>query len=707
MVSREDIVYVVSADFDGCFATPKGESILEKNAQAITQFKKRISALPAGSVKYGFIGSNRQSMYVDSQNSLQKKTESCFTELPTLFQELGVEFQPLLLADIYAEKQPGYAIQLAEKYQDPRFIERQQQLSDELDALRKKWDVLKVKEQAVSENLRELADTQSRFPELIAQYQGTDDDGIRNQLQEELRGLDVRKGTLLAEQQAISAELEQLGDVNAQCAELEAQQEPNPHWLFDDSKASILYAQMHYVASQHPEQQIIFDFVDDREYIMRSLYHFFTQNPTLMPKNVTLNRYQYGHGQNIKQYNSITGTGPIDLHYSNTVRMMGEQNLGRYKSATDATINAYQPSMAYSVTEAGLQRSHLTETTSYDSYTDTSGAFAETETISDTVEAGMDAQASGFYDFGQSTVDGVSSFGRSQFATDNSEYDWQQSSTSVIAAALDTQASHFGDFGSQSTFGGVSSFGGFGSQSTFGGVSSFSRSQLDTDNSEYDWQQSSIPFIATQEISELPLTNVIPDNTHPRATFASDSRIITEQTFNKNSALHNPTPVENLHIIEPKPILKHKGKTPTSNGNTSPDTDVVAGTTFMPAARTARASEPTIETIPTALKARHDALLAKLYKYATAKDGLTSAKEQAKCQHTHDLHKKLSNMTPDSLGSTMQYVQDKLDSTSNSYSPLLFKAFFSSEAKKMFQEASTLLTLIRTEIGPDFSQFHS
>ncbi len=68
-----------------------------------------------------------------------------------------------------------------------------------------------------------------------------------------------------------------------------------PHWIFDESKVTILYAQMHKTALENPDQPITFDFYDDRLEILEEwLGGFFRAYPELIPSNVTLNLHRYG-----------------------------------------------------------------------------------------------------------------------------------------------------------------------------------------------------------------------------------------------------------------------------------------------------------------------------------------------------------------------------------------------------------------------------
>jgi hypothetical protein len=64
-------------------------------------------------------------------------------------------------------------------------------------------------------------------------------------------------------------------------------------WIYDESKLTLLYAQMWKIASEHPSDDICFDLYDDKEEILQNLKSFFSKNPELMPPNLTLNLYQY------------------------------------------------------------------------------------------------------------------------------------------------------------------------------------------------------------------------------------------------------------------------------------------------------------------------------------------------------------------------------------------------------------------------------
>lgn len=96
----------------------------------------------------------------------------------------------------------------------------------------------------------------------------------------------------------------------------------------DEYKVTLLYAQIHHMAykiAQLPKPQsnedIVFDFYDDREEILSELANFFNQHQILLPSNVTLRLHQYA-GEPAKCLHKIKGTGFIDTNYGQTVKDM-------------------------------------------------------------------------------------------------------------------------------------------------------------------------------------------------------------------------------------------------------------------------------------------------------------------------------------------------------------------------------------------------
>ena len=109
-------------------------------------------------------------------------------------------------------------------------------------------------------------------------------------------------------------------------------------WVFDESKASLIYAQMHKIASEHPQDTIVFDFYDDRGDILVGLNTFFSQHPELIPEKLTLQLHHYAGNTPIENFtiqegankrditlNPIAGRGEVDPNYGETVRQMAIQ----------------------------------------------------------------------------------------------------------------------------------------------------------------------------------------------------------------------------------------------------------------------------------------------------------------------------------------------------------------------------------------------
>lgn len=96
-------------------------------------------------------------------------------------------------------------------------------------------------------------------------------------------------------------------------------------WIFDETKATILYAQMHRIANAHPGEEIIFDFYEDRSEVISALKQFYRRNPTMMPHNVSLRLNKYDGSQLPGQPAIIQGTGFIDANYRQTVKEIAGQ----------------------------------------------------------------------------------------------------------------------------------------------------------------------------------------------------------------------------------------------------------------------------------------------------------------------------------------------------------------------------------------------
>lgn len=92
--------------------------------------------------------------------------------------------------------------------------------------------------------------------------------------------------------------------------------------LLDESKISLIYAQIHRAALNNPDaKQITIDFYDDSPGILYKLHHFFRAHPQMIPSNTILRLHHY-EGRSPKSYGKpIQGTGIIDKFYVWTVRL--------------------------------------------------------------------------------------------------------------------------------------------------------------------------------------------------------------------------------------------------------------------------------------------------------------------------------------------------------------------------------------------------
>ncbi|TAL62640.1 MAG: hypothetical protein EPN84_06160, partial [Legionella sp.] len=249
-------ISVFSLDFDGCLSNPsylrEGMTILEANAALIELLK----GIPGE--KRVFVGSNRQSLAMDLQNATKRVTRekitdpnskiradsgSCFPVIEQISAEIGAEFDPFLLTDLYHNFPFGTALKQAVQCLDKD------------------------------------------------QYN----------YQSHIKGQNF------------------------------------PNWILDESKLTLLYAQIQKIANEKPEEHIDFNFFDDRKDILDALQQYFTDYPKLIPKNVTLilNRYAGPTDEKgkvnkplITPYDPIPGEGEEpDANYLLTVKQMAAVTL--------------------------------------------------------------------------------------------------------------------------------------------------------------------------------------------------------------------------------------------------------------------------------------------------------------------------------------------------------------------------------------------
>ena len=91
--------------------------------------------------------------------------------------------------------------------------------------------------------------------------------------------------------------------------------------MFDHTKVSLIYTFIHRTATLHPDAQIVADFYDDKhDAILQPILQFFTRNPDLLPRNTTLNLFDYD-GRIHRAY-KVEGKGDIDTHYDWSLRYL-------------------------------------------------------------------------------------------------------------------------------------------------------------------------------------------------------------------------------------------------------------------------------------------------------------------------------------------------------------------------------------------------
>lgn len=86
----------------------------------------------------------------------------------------------------------------------------------------------------------------------------------------------------------------------------------------DCSKISIIYPQLHHIASQYTDKQIVMHFYDDKINILNNLYHFYIRNLQWIPKNLSLYLFKQmaiTEHKPIPAAPILWGNGPINHHY--------------------------------------------------------------------------------------------------------------------------------------------------------------------------------------------------------------------------------------------------------------------------------------------------------------------------------------------------------------------------------------------------------
>lgn len=223
-------IHVYSFDVDGClfnnrFLDDPDKNLITANQTLLDQIKEQTGQ------KYVLCGSSRQSAIDDHYNCMYGKG-SALPRLTKIAEYTGSCLVPLLLADLYNQRDPGSC-----------------------------WrDALSL---------------------LNPEYQYTQGERILQQL---------------------------------------------PNWFHDESKLSILYAQMHYMARQHRDSDIVFHFYDDRADILEKLQAWFGNATPKIPARVSLMLHRYD-GNQPELVARINGSGAIDPDMTATLVHMAKRTI--------------------------------------------------------------------------------------------------------------------------------------------------------------------------------------------------------------------------------------------------------------------------------------------------------------------------------------------------------------------------------------------
>ncbi|WP_131793911.1 hypothetical protein [Fluoribacter gormanii] len=233
----------LSFDFDGClfnreyaalphdnFSKHLGDAVLVKNRTFLNWLKEENVKFSAA---YAFIGSTRQDYFTDLMNSgfMYNFRGSCCSAIKTICSDLGINLDPLMLADIEGDLESGTSFN---------------RIMDEI-------------------NNNTWMDSDKNIHKHVS--------------------LDVDK--------------------------------------VDEFKRTILFAQMQKAATEHPNEEIIFDFFDDRLDILFTLKDYFTKHPHLIPKNVHLRLHAYA-GKDVSLKAEISGVGAPLSKYRFCLKTMHE-----------------------------------------------------------------------------------------------------------------------------------------------------------------------------------------------------------------------------------------------------------------------------------------------------------------------------------------------------------------------------------------------
>jgi len=125
----------------------------------------------------------------------------------------------------------------------------------------------------------------------------------------------------------------------------------------DDTKITVLYAQIHYMSLLYPKREIIFDFFDDLPGVLRALKYYFSEHPDAIPKNVTLRLNHYFQSECPKKpFITIQGTGNLNKEFGDHIRDY------LFKYATQEVYPKFQNKFSPLPLESYLQKTNEYQT---------------------------------------------------------------------------------------------------------------------------------------------------------------------------------------------------------------------------------------------------------------------------------------------------------------------------------------------------------
>lgn len=136
------------------------------------------------------------------------------------------------------------------------------------------------------------------------------------------------------------------------------------NWVSDNSQISVLYAQMHKMAKDHPNEPIVFDYYNGDTKVLQAINDFYSTYKAMLPGNLTLRLNFYQGGKRFTNVKELANPGGIiDDKYADTTqtitRMMAEAHLQADQSVRGKTTKS--PGAMQSVVDGMRLGAHETD----------------------------------------------------------------------------------------------------------------------------------------------------------------------------------------------------------------------------------------------------------------------------------------------------------------------------------------------------------